>query len=56
MMNLELSDKEIKTLKGILMVEHSDLEELIESADSKDKKELKEELKRVISIESKLTV
>ena len=52
---LELSNKEANTLKGILIVEQQDLKNLIESVDnSKDKKELEGELKRVNSMLQKL--
>ena len=52
---LELSNKEANTLKGILIVEQQDLKNLIESVDnSKYKKELEGELKRVNSMLQKL--
>jgi hypothetical protein len=52
---LDLSSKEANTLKGILLVEQQDLKDLIETADnSKDKKELEGELKRVDSMIKKL--
>ena len=52
---LDLSSKEANTLKGILLVEQQDLNELIETADnSKDKKELEGELERVNSMLQKL--
>jgi len=52
---LELSNEEANTLKGILKVEKSDLEELISNEDNaKDKKELEGELKRVNSMLQKL--
>ncbi len=52
---LELSNEEANTLKGILKVEKSDLEELIQQEDNpKDKKGLEQELERVNSILEKL--
>lgn len=52
---LNLSNKEAQTLKGILLVEKSDLEELISNEDNaKDKKELESELERVNSMLQKL--
>ena len=52
---LELTPKEAETLKGILLVEKSDLEDLItEEENARDKKGLKDELKRVESMLSKL--
>ena len=52
---LELTQKEAETLKGILLVEKSDLEDLItEEENARDKKGLKEELKRVESMLDKL--
>lgn len=52
---LDLSNKEMNTLKGILLVEQQDLKELIESADNaKDKKELEGELERVNSMLQKI--
>jgi hypothetical protein len=52
---LDLSSKEANTLKGILLVEQQDLKDLIETADnSKDKKELEGELKRVNSMLQKI--
>ena len=52
---LELTNKESNTLKGILLVEKSDLEELISNEDNaKDKKELEGELERVDSMLQKL--
>lgn len=52
---LELSNEEANTLKGILKVEKSDLEELIKQEDNpKDKKGLEQELERVNSILEKL--
>ena len=52
---LDLSSKEAQTLKGILLVEKSDLEELISNEDNaKDKKELESELERVNSMLQKL--
>ncbi len=52
---LDLSSKEMNTLKGILLVEQQDLKDLIESADNaKDKKELEGELERVDSMLKKL--
>lgn len=52
---LDLSNKEAQTLKGILLVEKSDLEELISNEDNaKDKKGLEVELERVNSMLQKL--
>lgn len=52
---LDLSNKEANTLKGILLVEKSDLEELMSNEDNaKDKKELEGELERVNSMLQKL--
>ena len=52
---LELTSKEAETLKGILLVEKSDLEDLVaEEENARDKKGLKEELKRVESMLDKL--
>jgi|GEM_PF-5929303 len=52
---LDLSNKEAQTLKGILLVEKSDLEELMSNEDNaKDKKELEGELERVNSMLQKL--
>ena len=52
---LELTNKEANTLKGILLVEKSDLEELMSNEDNaKDKKELEGELERVDSMLQKL--
>lgn len=52
---LELTPKEAETLKGILLVEKSDLEDLVvEEENARDKKGLKDELKRVESMLSKL--
>ena len=52
---LELTPKETETLKGILLVEKSDLEDLVaEEENARDKKGLKEELKRVESMLDKL--
>ena len=43
---LDLSNKEANTLKGVLLVEQQDLNELIETSDDpKDKKNLKANLK-----------
>lgn len=54
-MVLNLTDKEAQTLKGILLVEQEDLKDLIKDCDnSKDKKELEGELKRVESLLEKL--
>lgn len=54
-MVLNLTDKEAQTLKGILLVEQEDLKDLIKDCDnSKDKNELKEELRRVESLLEKL--
>lgn len=52
---LDLSNKETQTLKGILLVEKSDLEELISNEDNtNDKKGLEGELERVNSMLQKL--
>lgn len=52
---LELTQREAETLKGVLIVEKSDLEDLIaEEENARDKKGLKEELKRVESMLDKL--
>ena len=52
---LELTPREAETLKGVLLVEQNDLEDLIaDEKDARDKRELKEELKRVESMLSKL--
>lgn len=52
---LELTSKEKQTLTGVLLVEQSDLKELIsKSEDKKDKKELEHELANVESIIEKL--
>ena len=52
---LELTEREVQTLRGILLVEQSELQELISNEESKkDKNELESELKRVISILNKL--
>lgn len=52
---LELTNAEKRTLIGILKVEKSDLEELIQQKDNpKDKKELEGELERVNSMLQKL--
>lgn len=52
---LDLSNKEAQTLKGIILVEKSDLEELISNEDNvKDKKGLEVELERVNSMLQKL--
>lgn len=52
---LELTSKEQQTLAGVLLVEQSDLKELIaKSEDEKDKQELKHELVNVKSIIEKL--
>lgn len=52
---LELTNAEKQTLIGILKVEKSDLEELIQQEDNlKDKKGLEQELERVNSILEKL--
>lgn len=52
---LDLSNKEAQTLKGILLVEKSDLEELISNEDNaKDRKGLEVELERVNSMLQKL--
>lgn len=53
---LELTPRETETLKGILLVEKAELEDLISDEDNKkDKKELEGELKRVDSMLNKLT-
>lgn len=53
-MVLNLTDREAQTLKGILLVEQEDLKDLIKDCDNtKDKKELEEELERVESILNK---
>lgn len=52
---LELTPKEAETLKGILLVEKSDLEDLVaEEENARDKIGLKDELKRVESMLTKL--
>ena len=52
---LELTPKEAETLKGILLVEKSDLENLVaEEENARDKKGLNDELKRVESMLNKL--
>ena len=52
---LELTPKEAKTLKGILLVEKSNLEDLVaEEENARDKKGLNDELKRVESMLNKL--
>ena len=52
---LELTQREAETLKGVLLVEKSDLEDLIaDEKDARDKKELKEEFKRVEAMLNKL--
>ena len=52
---LDLSNKEAQTLKGILLVEKSDLKELISNEDNaKDRKGLEVELERVNSMLQKL--
>ena len=52
---LELTNAEKQTLIGVLKVEKSDLEELIQQEDNpKDKKGLEQELERVNSILEKL--
>ena len=52
---VDLTEKEVQTLKGVLLVEQQDLKDLIESADNvKDKKELEGELERVSSMLKKL--
>lgn len=54
---LDLSNKEVNTLKGVLLVEQQDLKDLIETSDnSKDKKELEGELERVNSMLQKLNL
>ena len=55
MLVLELTEKEANTLKGILLVEKSDLKDCIKDADNaNDKKELEGELVRVESMLEKL--
>ena len=52
---LELTPREVETLKGILLVEKSDLENLVaEEENARDKKGLNDELKRVESMLNKL--
>lgn len=52
---LNLTDREVQTLVGILLVEQEELKDLIETSnDVKDKKELEGELERVESIKAKL--
>ena len=52
---LELTQREAETLKGVLLIEKSDLEDLVaEEENARDKKGLKDELKRVESMLSKL--
>lgn len=52
---LELTNAEKQTLIGVLKVEKSDLEELIQQEDNpQDKKGLEQELERVNSILEKL--
>ena len=54
-MILELESKEKQTLTGVLLVEQSDLKELIaKSEDERDKQELEHELANVESIIEKL--
>ena len=54
-MILELESKEKQTLTGVLLVEQSDLKELIaKSKDKKDKQELEQELLNVESILKKM--
>ena len=50
MPKLELTEREVQTLNGILLVEEDDLKDLIQNSDDKDKKELV----RVKSIKTKL--
>lgn len=50
MPKLELTEREVQTLNGILLVEEADLKDLIQNSDDKDKKELV----RVKSIKTKL--
>ncbi len=40
MPKLELTEREVQTLNGILLVEENDLKDLIQNSDDKDKKEL----------------
>lgn len=53
-MLIDLTDGEIQTLKGILLVEKNDLLDLISKANEIDKKELKHELGHVETIMKKL--
>lgn len=48
------TDDELRTLKGILIVEKSDLIDFISKVDKADKKELKHELDNVETIMKKL--
>lgn len=48
------TDDELRTLEGILIVEKSDLIDLISKVDEADKKELKHELDNVETIMKKL--
>ena len=48
------TDYDLRTLKGILIVEKSDLIDLISKVDKADKKELKHELDNVETIMKKL--
>ncbi len=51
---MDLTKEEKETLDGILRTEIKELKALIKSANSKDKKELEEELEVVESIQEKL--
>ncbi len=55
-MTIELNEEEAQTLKGILLVETNELNELVHQTEinEKDKKELTVELERVNSIIKKL--
>ena len=55
MTKFNLTEDEARTLKGVLLVEQSDLKELIsKSEDEKDRQELEHELANVESIIEKL--
>lgn len=55
MKEIKLTSDEIRTLTGMLLVEQSELDDLINTAnDRKDKKELEHELVNVESIIEKL--
>lgn len=51
---MNFSDDELRTLKGILIVEKNDLIDLISKGDAAVKKELKHELANVETIMKKL--